>query len=40
MPARRIGTNTSFLPSMSLEFIVSSGVWIITSCIGMLRVTS
>ncbi len=40
MPARRIGTNTSFLPSISFEFIVSSGVWMITSCMGIIRVTS
>ena len=40
VPARRIDTNTSFLPSITLAFIVSSGVSISTSCIGMSRVTS
>src|SRR6476620_3055968 len=34
------GTNTSFFPSISFERIVSSGVSISTSCIGMSRVTS
>ena len=40
MPARRMETNTSFLPSMTFVLVFSSGVSISTSCIGMSRVTS
>ena len=40
VPARRIETNTSFLPSITREVMVSSGVSICTSCIGTSRVTS
>ena len=40
MPARRMETNTSFLPSIILPVMVSSGVWISTGCVGMSRVTS
>jgi hypothetical protein len=39
-PARMIETNTSFLPSMTLPVVVSSGVSTSISCIGISRVTS
>ena len=40
VPARRMETNTSFLPSMTFAVVFSSGVSISISCIGMSRVTS
>src|SRR6476661_2880048 len=40
VPARRIETNTSFFPSMTLAVIFSIGVSISMSCTAMSRVTS
>ena len=40
VPARRIGTNTGFLPSITRPVIRSSGVSISSSCVGISRVTS
>ena len=40
VPARSIGTNTSFLPAILAECIVASGVSITVSASGRSRVTS
>src|SRR3569832_1380917 len=40
VPARRIDTNTSFLPSITIAFVVSSGGCTSISRIGVSRVTS
>ena len=40
MPARRIDTNTVFLPSITGDIVFSSGVSISINCVGMSRVTS
>jgi hypothetical protein len=40
VPARRIDTNTSFLPSITRALVFSIGVSTSISCIGMSRVTS
>ncbi len=40
MPARMIETITSFLPSMTVPLVVSSGVSTATSWVGVSRSTS
>jgi len=40
LPARRMAASTIFLPSITRELMVSSGVSIAISCSGRSRVTS